>query len=152
MRKTIFIFILIIFAAWFTKEVFFVSYTVAKKSANELRALANCKIIYEACKTYQQANRDYPENLRVLGLEKPPYLPKGLAKGLESGYRYSYEKTQKGFFVYATPVKMGQTGRFDFSIDQSGRIYVCDKDRHCMTETEYLNVREAIRRNDLYAR
>jgi len=151
MRKTVIIFGLIIFAVWFAKEVLFVSSSVAQKSANELKTLANCKVIHSACETYHEVNRKYPDSLRVLGLEKPPYLPKELSRGSGWGYRYSYEKTQRGFFVYATPVKRGQTGNFDFSIDESGRINVCDKDRNCMTEREYLNVKDAIRRNELYA-
>lgn len=150
MRKILIIFGLIIFAVWFAKEVFFVNYTVASKSANELKTLASCRVIYSACETYHKVNEKYPESLKVLGLENPPYLSKKLSKGLESGYRYSYEKTQRGFFVYATPVKRGQTGNFDFSIDELGRINVCDKNRNCMTEREYLNVKDAIRRNELY--
>lgn len=128
------------------------AYPVARISANEMVALASCKVMYEAFSAYWQVNGEYPVSLSILGSEKPPYLQKDLAKGIRQGYNYSYEKTASGFFVTASPLALDKTGRFYFSIDESKQILACDKDRHCMSEEKYLGSRQDMNYNDLRQR
>ena len=117
MIKSIIIILVLILVVWFSKEVLFVSHSVANISANEVTTLASCKVIYEACNTYRQAKGEYPKSLSILGSEKPPYIQNDLAEGIRSGYEYSYEKTATGFFVNASPLELDKTGRFYFSVD-----------------------------------
>jgi len=105
---------------------------------NEVLALAGCKTIYEASVAYRTLNGQYPVNLITLGSAEPPYISEDLVKGGSHGYKYSYEATPSGFFVTASPLKFGKTGRFYFQINELKRLKVCDKEGHCMTENQYL--------------
>ncbi len=151
MIKAIIVAVAILLLAWFIRENY-VAKSVAGVSANELTALGSCKTIFEAANTYYQVNNEYPKNLEILSLAKPPYIAKDLARGIRKGYKYFYEITKTGFFLTATPIEMDKTGRFYFHLTENKKILVCDKERNCVSEEDYLRSLDNINRSALIER
>jgi len=146
MLKYIIIILIIILLVPFIWGIFS-GFSKAKISVNELMQIAYCKLIYAYCDGYYQSNGMFPTSLSVV-----PYLQKDLVKWKKYGYKYNYEKTGSGFYITASPVVMNKTGRFYFHIDETKKVLVCNKNRYCMTENEYLNARNQINYSDLSQR
>jgi len=112
-------------------QFFVPNMTTAKKEANEYQASIACRTIQEACEMYKKVYGDYPNDLEILGRDSHGFLSKELSKGKTLGYNYYYERTQKGFSLTALPLRMQETGRFIFYLDETGRMTACDKNSSC---------------------
>jgi len=91
--------------------------------AHEGAAIANMKIISNACQLYHIDNDSYPDSLNELATSDPPYLDEILAKGKKAGYRFSYESTEEGFEVKGDPTGLfASMSARHFFVDESGVI------------------------------
>ena len=95
----------------------------ARMVAYEGAAIANLKIISNACQLYQINNFGFPDSLSDLAGSEPQYLDDVLASGNKSRYRFSYEPSDDGFEIWADPI--GFLATFNarhFYTDASGAI------------------------------
>lgn len=97
-------------------------------SANETAAIANLRLINNACQAYY-ANIN-PHSYPLDGLSdlispvsEPPYIDNILASGTKQGYEFKYKFIDAEHFqVYANPVYPGRTGVRYFFVDETGVI------------------------------
>ncbi len=99
---------------------------------NEHLALNSLRTLAKACQLYSLVNRDYPADLKALGLPEanPPYLQPDLigdgARVVKQGYVFEYGQTSSGagFALSAEPKTPKVTGTRYFYTDQHLRIHV----------------------------
>jgi len=95
----------------------------ARMVAYEGSAIANLKIISNACQLYQINNSEFPESLSNLAESEPKYLDDVLASGNKSRYHFTYQLTDDGYEIWADPT--GFLATFNarhFYVDTSGTI------------------------------
>ena len=96
-------------------------------SANEAAAVANCRLISNACQGYY-ANvipHTYPLSLEGLiePTSNPPYIDTTLATGTKQGYLFTYAfVNDDSFTLLANPKNVGRTGNRYFYVDETGTI------------------------------
>lgn len=91
--------------------------------ANESSALANIKIISNACQLYHINAGTYPGDLATLSNTTPSYLDAQLGSGTKQRYQFIYTFVDEdNFTLRANPISSGLLqGRF-FYTDQDGII------------------------------
>jgi len=69
--------------------------------ANEGAALANMKVVNDACQAYHVNNQAYPDSLLSLAepISNPPYIDSTLASGNKQGYQFTYVKVDADHFT-----------------------------------------------------
>lgn len=69
--------------------------------ANEGAALANMKVINDACQAYHVNAQSYPDSLLSLiePISNPPYIDSTLASGNKQGYQFIYAKVDADHFT-----------------------------------------------------
>lgn len=95
----------------------------ARMVAYEGAAIANLKIISNACQLYQINNAEFPDALTEMTESDPPYLDDVLASGFKGRYRFTYEPVDDGFELHADPTGFLATFKAkQFYTDDSGTI------------------------------
>lgn len=95
---------------------------------NDMSAFLYTSSIASAARQYKNELGFFPARLELL----KKYLSSSVADELErsdeaNGYRYRYERLdEERFFVEATPVSRGVTGRFVLFADQTGQVRLDD--------------------------
>ncbi len=88
-------------------------------------AIANVKILSNACQMYHLDNGSFPENLLSLNMSIPPYVDASLASGTKQRYKFTYLRNLTDtdrFTLNADPTSSGLLkGRY-FYTDESGII------------------------------
>lgn len=103
---------------------------IALMNAKEMAATREMHNLITAQTQYMSQFSRYATSLQELG---PPTSgqpnPSGadlitadMAKGVKNGYRFNMQGSPQGFFIQATPVGFGSTGRRTFYTDQTGVI------------------------------
>lgn len=99
--------------------------------AQEMAAINQIRSIHQAETQYYSQFGRFAVNLTELG---PPasgpagpqaadILPKNLAEGVNTGYRFTVEATPTGYAVHAVPLQFGTSGRRTFYSDQSMAVH-----------------------------
>lgn len=72
---------------------------------NEAAALANIKIIADACQIFSTSHTNYPVDLDdlVKPVSDPPYIDDVLATGSKQSYDFVYNQSGDGFTLRANP-------------------------------------------------
>ncbi|MFH1782108.1 MAG: type II secretion system protein [Candidatus Omnitrophota bacterium] len=103
----------------------------ARLSASETAAIANTKIIRDACINYHSSRTppDYPPDLVTLGAAVPQYIDSALAAAIvgglaKQGYNYDYKRTSN-FKFECTAISAIAGGR-QFFVDEEGVIKIND--------------------------
>ncbi|MFH1622713.1 MAG: prepilin-type N-terminal cleavage/methylation domain-containing protein [Candidatus Omnitrophota bacterium] len=101
-------------------------------NANETAAIANCRLVANACQLYYGniIPHEYPANSGPAGLGNlispasvPPYIDETLASGEKQGYAFIYNRVDEEMFTFrASPVREGRTGNRYFYVDETGMI------------------------------
>jgi len=99
----------------------------SRMNANELAAVAACRIISNACQLYYTNDlpHSFPEGLNNLALpdSDPPYIDSALASGQKQGYKFEYSfVNSEAFTLRADPTRPGRTGARYFFVDETGLI------------------------------
>ena len=97
------------------------STTLNQLSTEEISAVADLRTLHAACQSYHELHKTFPQNLKVLAEDKPPWISEelGNSRGSLSGYYYFYSLIDKDHFeIFAT----GEPGKKKFYIDQDGSI------------------------------
>ncbi|MDD5595783.1 MAG: prepilin-type N-terminal cleavage/methylation domain-containing protein [Candidatus Omnitrophica bacterium] len=94
----------------------------SRNDANEGAAMANLKILSDACQLYHLNLNIYPQNLAAMALpvSNPPYIDQVLAGGRKQGYIFIYNRTNNGFTLNANPEALGRY----YYIDETGVLRV----------------------------
>jgi type II secretory pathway pseudopilin PulG len=113
----------------------------ARLAANEASALGGIRTVSTALITYGANKGQYPPTLAELTSDTRVQLDRSFAQPARSGYRYEYTATPAGdgFFIVATPVLPGNTGRRSFCSDQSGVVRYAEKDERCTVNSPPLS-------------
>ena len=101
----------------------------ARITANEASAVGSMRTLSNAVMQYASTQRKLPQNILELGPQGADLIDPVLASGQKSGYRFSYELTDRdndgfadGYQVRAEPITPGTTGVRHFYSDESGVI------------------------------
>jgi len=94
----------------------------SRNDANEGAAMANLKILSDACQLYRMNLNIYPQNLAAMAspVSSPPYIDQVLAGGRKQGYVFIYNRTNNGFTLNANPEALGRY----YYIDETGVLRV----------------------------
>lgn len=92
----------------------------SRSVANEGAAMANLKILSDACQLYHANNGIFPESLNDLTtpISTPAYIDPLLAGGHKQGYAFTYARRGTGFSINANPESLLR-GRY-YYIDETG--------------------------------
>lgn len=92
-------------------------------AANDTAAIANLKVLNNACQLYQLNEEAYPGELAALNIAEPPYIDSALGNGSKQGYQFIYASVDADHFtVNANPTHTGLLkGRY-FYLDETGVI------------------------------
>lgn len=99
----------------------------SRLNANEIAAIANCRLISNACQSFYTnvMPHAYPRRLSdlIAPTSVPPYIDSLLASGLKQGYRliFAYVNSE-AFTLNANPRTVGKTGIRYFFVDETGVI------------------------------
>lgn len=95
----------------------------SRVAANEGAALANLKVLHDACQFYHMNEETYPGDLLSLSTANPSYIDSVLGSGQKQGYSFNYTLVNVDrFTVRANPIHTGLLqGRF-FYMDESGVV------------------------------
>ncbi|MDD2752008.1 MAG: hypothetical protein PHN59_02645 [Candidatus Omnitrophica bacterium] len=98
------------------------SFLRSRSVANEGVAMANLKVLSDACQLYHTNLNVYPQNLTDLTApaSNPPYIDSVLASGSKQGYNFVYIPNNNGFYINANPQGLGRY----YYIDETGIMRV----------------------------
>ncbi|MGH9817647.1 MAG: pili assembly chaperone, partial [Candidatus Acidiferrales bacterium] len=98
-------------------------------TANEASAVGSMRTLSNAVMQYASMQRKLPQNILELGPQGAGLIDPVLASGQKSGYRFTYELTDRdndgsadGYQVRGEPITPGTTGVRHFYSDESGVI------------------------------
>ncbi|MCG2714208.1 MAG: prepilin-type N-terminal cleavage/methylation domain-containing protein [Candidatus Omnitrophica bacterium] len=96
----------------------------SRSVANEGVAVANLKILSDACQLYHANRGAFPETLLELAMpiSNPPYIDQLLGSGSKQGYGFIYVLNGLGFTVNANPTSI-LGGRY-YYVDETGAVHV----------------------------
>ena len=99
----------------------------ARQNANEMAAVASCRVIVSAAQNYytNAYPHTYPSGLSDLisPASDPPYIDSVLAAGTKQGYNFTYALVNaETFTLNAAPTVIGKTGTRRFYSDETGVI------------------------------
>jgi len=91
----------------------------------EATAIANLKILTNACSYYLSNTGSFPATLTALSETNPPYIDTTLASGQKQKYQFEYLLVDADHFtIQASPLSTGLLkGRY-FYVDEGGIIHV----------------------------
>lgn len=95
----------------------------SRSVANEGAAVANLKILSDACQLYQAGGGAFPASLAELALpvSNPPYVDQLLGSGSKQGYSFNYALNGLGFTINANPSSF-LGGRY-YYVDETGALH-----------------------------
>ncbi|MDD4899684.1 MAG: hypothetical protein PHT31_04740 [Candidatus Omnitrophica bacterium] len=98
------------------------SFLRSRSVANEGIAMANLKVLSDACQLYRTNKNIYPQSLSDLvpPASNPTYIDPILASGTKQGYNFVYSRNDEGFSIRANPQSLGRY----YYIDETGNMRV----------------------------
>jgi hypothetical protein len=102
-------------------------------NANELAAIAHCRLISNSCQSYYSNTipHTYPSLLTdlIAPNSNPPYIDTTLASGERQGYVFEYNLVNEdSFTLRASPKTPGRTGIRYFYVDELGVVHNKDNE------------------------
>ena len=98
------------------------SFLRSRSVANEGIAMANLKVLSDACQLYRSNKNVYPQSLLDLvpPAANPTYIDPVLGSGTKQGYTFVYSRNAEGFIIRANPQGLGRY----YYIDETGIMRV----------------------------
>lgn len=87
----------------------------------EIAAVTDLRTLYAACESYKEVYQTYPESLKVMAEEQPPFISEklGEGRGAMSDYRFDYSFKDKDNFEIVASSSLPNRNLY---IDKSGNI------------------------------
>jgi len=108
--------------------VIFLILQAPDQQENEEKAIASLRQIHQAVEDFSRVDKEsglQGLTLQILSEADPPYIDKGLGKGIKDGYVFMLlPLSRRHYICFATPLSEGRTGSRVFRITTSGKVEV----------------------------
>ena len=99
----------------------------SRMNANELAAIAHCRLVANACQSYyvNVLSHTYPAGFEELATSNPPYIDStfNANRPERQGYVFIYtRRNSESFWLRADPIRRGRTGVRYFYVDETGVV------------------------------